>query len=341
MKALIVGAGAGGTVTGYHLALSGVDVTFFVRPARIEEMETKPRRLYCYNDNQVKLFSEYETICDLEAIAHGGFDYILTTLDGSAMQSDEGKALFRSLGNAIRQSQTVLVCLGAALNVESIVTEFTGLPLERCLFGSFSLLSHNIPLPDQRFVDSIDQEQLATCDFAYTHLGKGNTGLALTRTNRNLGLKFAEVYDRSGVSSCMVLPNLRIADSMFCFLAPSFVALEIEGWPELEQMYAKENWKLAQKATAEIFALPQHGFLGKVVGAIVGPFNLLTKTWKGMERDASPLDFRAFNKFHHGGKVLQQDLDIARDILAREGSRGRSMPSLQSLVDRLDNISEN
>ena len=339
MNVLIVGAGAGGLVTGHHFALSGVDVTFFVRSSRLEEMARKPKRLYCYDDNEVKLFDDYVAVCDMDEVATRRFDYVLTTLDGFAMHSDEGVSLLRDLGNAVRASNPVLVCLGAAEGIESFVVKHTGLPIDRCLFGSFSLLSHNVPLPDQRFDESIDQEGLAGCVFAYTHLGKGKAGLTLTRTNRALGRELAEVYGRSGVSTCSVMPNLRVLDCMLYFLSPSFVAFMIEGWPAPENMYKTETWRLAEKATMEIAALPQYGFLGKVVAALGGPLSLLTRIWEGTSKAALPLDFHAFNKFHHGGKVMAQDIGISRDILSREEGRGKKLPMLRRLMERLDEVS--
>lgn len=336
MKILIVGAGAGGLVTGYHFALSGVDVTFYVRPGRLEEMNHKPKRLYCYEDHEVKLFDEYTTVCDMSEAVAEKFDYVLTTLDGNAMHSSEGMTLLRDLGNAIQATNAVFVCLGAAADIEEFIVKHTGIPIERCLFGSFSLLSHNVPLPGQHFDESIDQEGLASCVFAYTHLGGGNAGLMLTRTNRELALELAQVYGRSGVSTCTVLPNLRVADCTTFLLSPAFVAFIVEGWPEPEAMYKTDTWQLAQKASMEIVALPQHGFLGKVIAALGGPLNLLTKMWDGTANSAAPLDFHAFNKFHHGGKVMAQDIDISRDLLSREEGRGRKLPMLRRLIERLD-----
>lgn len=336
MKILIIGAGAGGLVTGYHFALSDAEVTFFVRPSRMEEMADKPKQLYCYEDNKVRTFSAYETICDMDAVAAGQFDYVISTLDGSSMQSDEGKALLRHSGEAIASSQTVFVCLGAARDVEALILKQTGLPMERCLFGSFSFLSHNVPLPTQRFDTSIDKASLSECDYAYTHLGKNKAGLVLFRKNQKLAKQFAEIYGRSGVSTCSVMPNFKIVDCLSYFLAPSFVAFEIEAWPEPKDIYKSETWGLAEKATLEIFALPQHGFLGKIVAVLSRPFSILTKMYKNMDADAAPLDFHAFNKFHHGGKVLEQDLEMARHTLEAEEQRGRKMPNLRALLARLD-----
>ncbi|MDE0364101.1 MAG: hypothetical protein OXP09_00845 [Gammaproteobacteria bacterium] len=333
---LIVGAGAGGMVTGYHFALSGADVTFFVRANRVSEMARKPKRLYCYDDHETKIFDQYQTVCSTDEVAAQRFDYVLTTLDGFAMHSDEGMELLRNLGNAIRPSEAVLVCLGVAHGIEDFIAHHTSIPSERCLFGSFSFLSHNIPLPDQRFHPDIDQEALSNCVFAYVHLGQSNAGLTLTRTNRKLGQELAKAFDRSGVSTFSVVPNLSVMDFLSCFPFPGLIAFVIEGWPEPEVMYKTENWELASKATLEILALPQYGYLGKLLAVLGGPLKFLTRVWRGTSKAALPLDYHAFNKFHHGGKVLAQDMEIVRDILHREEGRGRELPNLGRLLKRLD-----
>ena len=65
-RILIVGAGAMGMVTGYHLSLAGVAVTFYVRPARLAELHG-PQRLYCYDDATLKEFSNYQVITTIAA----------------------------------------------------------------------------------------------------------------------------------------------------------------------------------------------------------------------------------------------------------------------------------
>ena len=50
---LIIGAGAGGFATGYHLTLSGADVTFYVRSKRLDQLQP-PQSLYCYEDCKLK-----------------------------------------------------------------------------------------------------------------------------------------------------------------------------------------------------------------------------------------------------------------------------------------------
>ena len=335
-KVLIVGAGAGGMVTGYHFTLSGADVTFFVRADRVTMMAQTPKRLYCYDDNETKIFDQFHTVCSMDEVAAQRYDYVLTTLDGFAMHSDEGMELLQDLGNVLRPTESVLICLGVAQGVEDFIALQTRIPRERCLFGSFSFLSHNVPLPGQRFDLEVDQEALSNCVYAYTHLGRSNAGLTLTRTNRKLGREFAEAFGRSGVSTCSVVPNLAVMDLLSCFPFPGLIGFVIEGWPEPDVMYGTETWELATRATLEISALPQYGPLGKLVAVLGGPLSVLTKVWRRISEASLPLDYHAFNRFHHGGKVLAQDIEIVRAILLREEGRGRKLPNLARLLERLD-----
>ena len=55
-------------VTGYHFGRGGSDVTFFVRPARVDQLSERPRRLYSYDDNQIKSFEDYQVTCDMSEV---------------------------------------------------------------------------------------------------------------------------------------------------------------------------------------------------------------------------------------------------------------------------------
>src|SRR3546814_4008400 len=52
-----------------------------------------------------------------------------------------------------------------------------------------------------------------------------------------------------------------------------------------------------------------------------------------MVRNSMPLDYQAFNRFHHGGKVLAQDVEVLEHSLAVGRQKGREMPALAALLD--------
>jgi len=63
---------------------------------------------------------------------------------------------------------------------------------------------------------------------------------------------------------------------------------------------------------------------------------MMAKNNLKMERDCLPVDYSAFNRFHHGGKVREQDIQVLRDVLASGRSQGRAMPALTELLARYE-----
>ena len=58
-KILVVGAGALGVTTAYHLRQSGADISFYVRPGRAEQLQ-KPLRLYAYHKRAVDELADFD-----------------------------------------------------------------------------------------------------------------------------------------------------------------------------------------------------------------------------------------------------------------------------------------
>jgi hypothetical protein len=55
---------------------------------------------------------------------------------------------------------------------------------------------------------------------------------------------------------------------------------------------------------------------------------------RDFDRDARPIGFTAFNRFHHGGKVLDQDVQILENCIAVGERDGREMNAIRSLLDK-------
>ena len=53
-----------------------------------------------------------------------------------------------------------------------------------------------------------------------------------------------------------------------------------------------------------------------------------------VDRVALPVDDPACNRFHHGGEVKEQDIDVLRLSLKSGRAQGRSMPPRQELIQR-------
>jgi hypothetical protein len=91
--------------------------------------------------------------------------------------------------------------------------------------------------------------------------------------------------------------------------------------------------RLGSGATREMIRLPQHGWRGSLSAPVV---RKPTLAWllKKLENASLPLDFHAFNRFHHGGKVRDQDLQVMQNCLATGLARGHKMSALGELVAR-------
>ena len=114
---LIVGAGAMGLGTGYHLQLAGTAITFLVRPARMLEMSRR-QVLYSYDDATLKTFADYRLISDAAEISRSSYDYVIVTLDSLTTRKPEGTALLQSIGDAIRESSTKVIVGGVGVGLQ-------------------------------------------------------------------------------------------------------------------------------------------------------------------------------------------------------------------------------
>jgi hypothetical protein len=330
-KILIVGAGALGTVTGYHLALGGAEVTFFVRPARLAEMQP-PLVLYCYDDATLKDFQDYRLVSTIAEIAAQNFDYVLVTFDGAVCRSAEGTRLLTELGDAIRDSDAVIIIGGVGVRDHYLKT--TRLPEARLLEGTLGSLSYQVARVTLPLHPPTDAAELARASVAYHHFA-GTTGFMLAAKPALAAKAFAAAYNKCTVSKCVILNEyvFKIVSTAFF---PLTAVSDLAGWPDAATMTRNiALMKLCAGSMREISSLPQHGFIGKLVGLVLWR-PVVAMLMKKLETDSLPLDFQAFNKFHHGAKVRVQDLDVMRACAASGKAQGQDMPALNELVRRYE-----
>lgn len=331
-KALIVGAGAMGLAVGYHLGLAGVDLTYLVRPSRLAEL-AEPQQLYAYHEARLNTFTGYRTVADVADIDTSALDYVLITLDGSAMRSADGASLLAALGGAVCQSGAIVLVGGVGVGLREYVAATMGLSPDRvlsCLLGALSYQVGRVEMPP---IAPDQQQLLEQASLAYVQSGK--TGLFIEARNRQAAKAFAALYNRSGVSRCVVINT-----SMFGILStapfPYFLISEIAGWPIPENLAKHEElWRLHRRAAGELMALPQHGALGRLLRLLMTE-RLQLLLWRSLERGARPMDLTAFNRFHHGGKVQEQDLNLMRDCVSIGRSQNAEMPALSEVLSRLE-----
>lgn len=328
---LIAGAGALGVVTGYHLALSGADVTFLVRPGRVAEIQP-PMSLYCYDDDEVKEFSGYSVVGSVAEAAGRDYDFVLVTFDGATCRGEEATALLRELGEAIRASGALVIPCG--IGVRAYIRDLMGLADERVVEGTMAMMSYQTDRVTMPLHPPTDPDKLARAAMAYRHVG-GEYGFMLAGRAAGPVKEFIELYNRSGVSRCRTVPPTLY--TMFTRTAfPTFAVFDMAGWPDAETMADNDElMSLCARAIKEIMRLPEHGLIGKLAGLLVSS-GRLAKTNIKTEQHCLPADYPAFNKFHHGGKVRQQDIDVMKESLESGRKQGRAMPALEELLNRYE-----
>jgi Ketopantoate reductase PanE/ApbA len=332
-RLLIIGAGAGGVVTGYYAAKGGADVSFFVRPARQEKLKP-PLALYCYDDGDLKFLEDYQLVTEVEAIRQNHYQYIIVTLDKTALEAEANTPLLMAIGDSARANSAVVMSCAVGPGIRELVKARTGLPDNQILCGTFNFLSHFVPMPEQAFHPAVDQEKLARAYAGFRNIGdKG--GLFVDNANPSVSKQFAEFYNRNGIQTVAILPGFALPlvfNGFFTFYA----ACELAGWPSGKEFVRdRQFWPLACKSFNEIFKLPEFGMSGRIMAAILRPV-LWRSLWLKIEEGAWPLDSTGFNRLHHGGKVVNQDTDILRHHLETGKSLGRPMRNLERLVTLLD-----
>jgi ketopantoate reductase len=328
---LIVGAGALGVSTGYYLHLAGADVTFLVRENRLAALSL-PQILYSYDDGQLKTFSAYQTASDLGALAQTRFDFVLVTLDGAACRSAEGTKLLAGIADMIRGSEAVIIICGVGVRGHYLAT--TRLPENRILEGTLGNLAYQVDRVKLPLHPPTDPALLARAAFAYHHF-KGAPGFMLAAKPRAAAKAFAALYNKSGISKAAVMKAELYAIVSSAFF-PVTAICDLAGWPAVNRMSAnKELMRLGSGAMREMIALPEHGWVGRISSPLLQT-PALNWLLKKMYQASLPLDFNAFNRFHHGGKVRAQDLQVMQNCLASGLAQGRKMPALGELVARYE-----
>lgn len=328
---LIVGAGAMGLVSGYHLSLGGAKITFMVRPGRRDAF-LPPQTLYCYDDARLKLFDGYDVIERMSDAAGRNFDYVVVTLDGATARSNDGTQVLKDIGTFVRDSDTKVLMGGVGVGLRQHYLEATGLPEDRVFSAILGLLAHqvsaNLPVNPPT-----DPALLAKAGVAYRH-SSNRIGLLIEKRNPAAARDFTQIYNRCGISRGAQMSST-LVDIVSNSVFPMFAASQIAGWPDIARLAANKSlWQLACRAQGEIMALPQHGWLGKLMRLVMTP-GMTAKLHLKLEREMWPLNYQAFNRYHHGGKVHAQDVQVMENCVADGLRQGRAMTALKELLAQL------
>ena len=324
---LIVGAGAMGIMSGYHLQLAGAEVTFLVRPKRVEKL-SRPQVLYCYDDASLQHFSDYRLLSDVTEVGERSYDYVIVTLDGACSRSAEGTALLNGLGDTVRDTAAVVIIGGVGLGLRQHCLDALGLDEERVISGALGLLAHQIAPADLPIHPPTDPDLLGRADMAYRTLANGS--FAVEDRFPAVAARFKALYDACGVSHCDIVDHDQLPVQQ-AIVFPIFAACELMGWPPAAELTDhKDTWELAVDAVREVISIDEYGTAGQDISS-----ESLTQMLAAHEKNTLPLDLNAFNAFHHGGKVARQDLELLQDHVAAGERQDKPMVALKRLIAEL------
>ncbi|RWR05194.1 ketopantoate reductase family protein [Paenirhodobacter populi] len=329
-RVLIAGAGAMGIVSSYHLALSGAAVTFLVRPHRVDAVE-RPQRLYCYDDGALKAYEGYELISDPATLSPGAYDYVVITLDGAAMRDPDGERLARAIGRVARGTSTGVILGALGIELRSWFLSVSELLGEQVTNGTLGIQCHPVAGVTLPLHAPTDADLLAQADFAYRHCWP--LGFSVDDSAPGVAQRFAALYSANGISRCVIEQADEKAAGVFAFFA-QMAACDIGGWPSPADIDPDSDfWQLGIAAGLEIQGLGIFGEAGRKARTQTTAEGAL-QFWRGWERDMLPLDLQGFNRFHHGGKVNRQDLQILADCIAQGEAEGTPMTATRELHAR-------
>ena len=328
---LIVGAGALGLTCAYHLQLAGADIAFLVRPHRQEDL-SRPQTLYRYNDHSLKTLDSFEVFTSPDALKGKTFDFVLLTLDGATCRSDQGQKTLRELGEALAGTGANLIINAVGLGLYDHIKETTGLPAEQLLQGTMAMFAYQVGQPNTPEPPMEHRQRHDSADIAYINFPNGADFLLAGKPAKP-AKAFMELFNRSGVATCKRIPAAlynTFTDSFVPFIAAS----NIKDWEGVEAVIDdKEVWQLCCKSQREIMGLKRHGPAGKIFSLMMTN-NRQKKMLQDSALEAEPMGYNAFNRFHHGGKVREQNMQILANCIASGESDGRDMTASKTLLDR-------
>ncbi|KAH7350315.1 ketopantoate reductase ApbA/PanE domain-containing protein [Pyrenochaeta sp. MPI-SDFR-AT-0127] len=334
-KILIIGCGAVGLSQGYHLS-TGADITYLVRPGR-KPAFAAPKYLYDYKANALRVFENYRLIDSVREVAGEEFYCVFDTLDGHTARSEAGTATLRSVGDLIRDNlKTFVVYDAIGLGIADHYATSLGISPNRLVLA-FSMLAHQ-PTNTISIPATANRDLAAKADLFYSHQ-PGEVGLLVFNNQPKLLKALKEVYEKNNVLHVQSLPAFMIE------LAPMLAMLQvvtwnIDGYKEFEYLYNNAQlWPLLLEAQKEILRLPRFGWTGWVLSWLLGSWATAKMAASPIE-GALPLSYHEFNAFHHGGKVVKQDIRMLEDVVIEGEKAGHKMKSLREIC-RLATETEN
>ncbi|PVH93277.1 hypothetical protein DM02DRAFT_604196 [Periconia macrospinosa] len=329
-KVLVLGCGATGLTHGYYFS-AGNEVTFLVRPGR-KPASSPPKKLYNYEEDALHTFSDYRVIESTAEVQDTEFVLVFNTLDRHTARSESGAATLRSVGDMIRETSSFLVHNVAGPGMLDYYADTMGIPKDRHLIA-VSMLAHQ-PTTKISFPKRAEKGVITQADMLYRPHA-GGIGLVVFKSNAHLAKRLSEVYSHDDKLKVLIIPGfLEVCMDVFMV---QLTAWFVDGFRPLDQFRTNTMlWELMMRAQSDVLRLPKWGWLGWVLPWLLGSWVTEKYLFRPLADPMAPMPMHEFQSFHHGGKVVQQDLEYIMDLVEEGKEAGREMLALEELATKVE-----
>jgi 2-dehydropantoate 2-reductase len=311
---LLVGAGAVGSVLGFHLHRGGAKVTYLVRPAHEADLRAGlnmyPVTGRDWNRSPVP-FTGFD-VCTTPP--DRPWDYVVLCTSSTALRAG---TWFEELAPRIGDAAVVAIQPGA--HDYAFVT--ARIPPARVIWGMFALMS---------WAADPQKDGVPSPGFAYWRPPTAKLAWSGLRARR-----FAETLDRGGMPSNAIADVQRELAFTGPLLEVHTLALECGGWAF--DAVRKDDALLADAhlALADSMALAEkrHGGSRPLVSRLLRPWMSKLLLW--LFPYLPPFDVAAFFRRHYT-KVSDQSIDLLREKIALCQQEGIGHFGLSAMLTRLE-----
>ncbi|EUC39670.1 hypothetical protein COCMIDRAFT_110869 [Bipolaris oryzae ATCC 44560] len=329
-KVLVIGCGATGLTHGYQFS-AGNEVTFLVRPGR-KSASLPPKKIYNYEEDTLHTFSDYRVIESTAEVQNTEFFLVFNTLDMHTARSESGAATLRSVGDMIRGTSSFLVHNVAGPGMLDFYADTMGIPKDRHMLA-LSMLAHQ-PTTKISFPERADKAVISQADMLYRPHA-GGIGLIAFKSKAHLDEKLSEVYSHDGRLKVLTVPGF--LEAYIDVAMVQTTAWFVDGFHPLDQFRSNTMpWELMVRAQRDVFSLPKFGWLGWVLRWLIGSWVTEKYLFRPLADLAAPFPMHEFQSFHHGGKVVQQDLEYIKGLVEEGKKAGRKMLALEELATKVE-----
>lgn len=310
-KVLIIGAGAVGSVYGYHLHKGGAKVTFYVKQ-KYREAVAAGMVLYPLKGPEKGMtihFDAYDVVTPVDDLTGRNFDQVWICVSSPALMTGWLDDLLPYVGEA-----TILYMQAGLKDREYMEARVTP---DRLCAGVIQMISWQAPLETEEY----DPPGIAY----WWPKGKNPFSGARGRVD-----EIVRLLNDGGWASSIVDDAQQKTMFMSCIMMPYMAGLEVSGWKFKD--FGKKGAALASAASREARAIIQPGGSAFMAWLISSKFGLKFITW--MAPKVMPFDIETYLEYHFTKVGDQTRAKLAHyQVLADE--RGKPATAIKALADRL------